>query len=153
MWLLSFVPDSLIQWAVNIVLISGIAGVVITTLFKFFIKYFPWIIPYRTILQIISLILLVAGVYFKGGLGVEMEWRERVKKAEEAVKIAEEKAKEANLALQAEQKKKQQVITQNKVVVQEKIVEKEKIINADCKIPKEALEILNEAAKNPGSKK
>lgn len=153
MWLLSFIPDALIQWAVNLVLLTGIAGVVITTLFKFFIKYIPAIIPYRTLIQVISLVLLVAGVYLKGGLGVEMEWRERVRSAEEAVRLAEEKAKEANVALEAEKKKKQQVITQNKVVVQEKIVEKEKIINADCKINKEVIEILNDAAKNPGAKK
>jgi len=37
--------------------------------------------------------------------------------------------------------------------VQEKIVEKEKIIDAECKVPKEALDILNDAAKSPGGKK
>ena len=68
MWVLSFIPDALIQWAVNLVLLTGIAGVVITTLFKFFIKYIPAIIPYRTLIQVISLVLLVAGVYLKGGL-------------------------------------------------------------------------------------
>jgi hypothetical protein len=38
-------------------------------------------------------------------------------------------------------------------VIQEKIVEKEKIIDAECKVPQEAIDILNEAAKFPGGKK
>jgi len=153
MFLLSFIPDALIQLVVNGVLIAGIIGCVVSFFFGFFVRWMPWIIPYRMILQIVGLILLIVGVYFKGGVGVEMEWRERVRVAQEAVRIAEEKAKEANIALEAEKKKKSQIITQNKVVVQEKIVEKEKVINAECKISKDVLEIHNDAAKNPGGKK
>lgn len=153
MFLLSFIPDALIQLVVNGVLIAGIIGCVVSFFFGFFVRWMPWIIPYRMLLQILGLVLLIVGVYFKGGVGVEMEWRERVQKAQAAVKLAEEKAKEANVALEAEKKKKQQVITQNKVVIQEKIVTKEKIIDAECKVSKDAIEILNEAAKNPGGKK
>jgi len=153
MFLLSFIPDALIQLVVNGVLIAGIIGCVVSFFFGFFVRWMPWIIPYRMILQIVGLILLIVGVYFKGGVGVEMEWRERVRVAQEAVRIAEEKAKEANIALDAEKKKKSQIITQNKVVVQEKIVEKEKVINAECKISKDVLEIHNDAAKNPGGKR
>lgn len=153
MFLLSFIPDALIQLVVNGVLIAGIIGCVVSFFFGFFVRWMPWIIPYRMLLQIVGLVLLIVGIYFKGGVGVEMEWRERVQKAQEAVRVAEEKAKEANIALEAEKKKKQQVITQNKVVIQEKIVEKQKIIDAECKVSKEALEILNDAAKNPGGKK
>jgi len=153
MFLLSFIPDALIQLVVNGVLIAGIIGCVVSFFFGFFVRWMPWIIPYRMLLQILGLVLLIVGVYFKGGVGVEMEWRERVQKAQAEVKLAEEKAKEANVALEAEKKKKQQVITQNKVVIQEKIVTKEKIIDAECKVSKDAIEILNEAAKNPGGKK
>lgn len=153
MFLLSFIPDALIQLVVNGVLIAGIIGCVVSFFFGFFVRWMPWIIPYRMLLQILGLVLLIVGVYFKGGVGVEMEWRERVAKAQEAVKLAEEKAKEANVALEEEKKKKQKVITEKKVVIQEKIVEKEKIIDAECKVPKEAVEILNDAAKNPGGKK
>jgi len=153
MFLLSFVPDALIQLVVNGVLIAGIVGCVVSFFFGFFVRWMPWIIPYRMLLQILGLLLLIAGVYFKGGVGVEMEWRERVRTAQEAVRVAEEKAKQANIELEEEKKKKQKVITQNKIVIQEKIVEKEKIIDAECKVPKEAIDILNESAKNPGVKK
>jgi hypothetical protein len=43
--------------------------------------------------------MLVAGVYLKGGYGVEMEWREKLRIAEERAKAAEEQAKVVMQAL------------------------------------------------------
>jgi len=106
MFLLSFVPDALIQLVVNGVLIAGIVGCVVSFFFGFFVRWMPWIIPYRMILQILGLVLLIVGVYFKGGVGVEMEWRERVKIAQEQVKAAEERAEKINKDLEKEKKDK-----------------------------------------------
>ena len=153
MFLLSFIPDALIQLVVNGVLIAGIIGCVVSFFFGFFVRWMPWIIPYRMLLQIVALVLLIVGVYFKGGLGVEMEWRERVRLAEEKVKIAEAKSKEVNTVIQKVYVDRVKTVKDTQIVVQEKIVEKEKIIDAECKVPREAVEILNEAAKNPGGKK
>ena len=58
---------------------------VVTTAFKFFIKYIPSIIPFRTALQVVSLVLLVVGVFFRGGYSVEMSWRARVAELEEQI--------------------------------------------------------------------
>ena len=153
MFLLSFIPDALIQLVVNGVLIAGIVGCVVSFFFGFFVRWMPWIIPYRMLLQIVALILLIAGVYFKGGIGVEMEWRERLRAAEEKVKIAEEKSQQVNTVVQKVYVDRVRTVKDTQIVVQEKIVEKEKIIDAECKVPKEAIDLLNEAAKTPGGKK
>ncbi len=153
MFLLSFVPDALIQLIVNGILIAGIVGCVVSFFFGFFVRWMPWIIPYRMLLQIVALVLLIAGVYFKGGLGVEMEWREKLRIAEEKVKIAEEKSQQVNTVVQKVYVDRVKTVKDTQIVVQEKIVEKEKIIDAECKVPKEAVDILNEAAKTPGAKK
>ena len=149
MWMLSFVPDSLLLYIVNAILIAGAIG----TFFTFFIlhkivRWFPAIAPYHLILQIISIVLLVAGVYFKGGYGVEMEWREKVKAAQERARIAEEQAKELNVKLDAEIKKKQKVIVQNKIEYRDRIREVATIIDKECKVAPEAIDIHNSAAKN-----
>jgi len=149
MWMLSFVPDSLLLYIVNAVLVAGAIG----TFFTFFIlhrvvRWFPSIAPYHLILQIISVVLLVSGVYFKGGYGVEMEWREKVREAQEKARLAEERAAELNTKLNAEIKKKQKVIVENKIVYQEKIREVAKIIDKECKVAPEAVDIHNAAAKN-----
>ncbi len=105
------------------------------------------------LLQIVGLVLLIVGVYFKGGVGVELEWRERVRIAEEKVRIAEEKSKEVNTVIQKVYVDKIKTVKDTQIVVQEKIVEKEKIIDAECKVTKDVIDIHNQAAKNPGDKK
>jgi uncharacterized membrane protein YraQ (UPF0718 family) len=149
MWMLSFVPDSFLIYIVNAILIAGAIG----TFFTFFIlhrvvRWLPALAPYHLILQIISIVLLVAGVYFKGGYGVEMEWREKVRIAEEKARIAEQQAKELNTKLDAEIKKKQKVIVENKIVYQERIKEVATVIDKECKVAPEAVDIHNSAAKN-----
>jgi hypothetical protein len=156
MWMLSFVPDSFLFYIVNAILIAGAIG----TFFTFFIlhrvvRWVPAIAPYHLILQIISIVLLVAGVYLKGGYGVEMEWREKLRIAEERVKVAEEQAKVVNEKIVVEYRDRVKVVTDTKFVIQEKIKEVEKIIDKECKVAPEAVDIHNSAAKNrrPGENK
>jgi hypothetical protein len=156
MWMLSFVPDSLLFYIVNAILIAGAIG----TFFTFFIlhrvvRWFPAIAPYHLILQIISIVMLVAGVYLKGGYGVEMEWREKLRIAEERAKAAEEQAKVVNEKIVTVYKDRVKVVTDTKIVIQEKIKEVEKIIDKECKVAPEAVDIHNAAAKNrkPGESK
>lgn len=153
MFLLSFIPDALILWVVNAILLAGIAGSVVSFFFGFFIRWMPWILPYRMFLQIISLVLLIAGVYFKGGVGVEMEWRARVADMEAKVAAAEAESKVVNEKIVTVYKDKVRVVKEQQVVIQEKIVEKTKVIDAECKVAQEAIDIINQAAKNPEAKK
>ncbi len=152
--MLSFVPDSFLLWVVNTILIAGAIG----TFFTFFIlhrvvRWLPAIAPYHLILQIVSIVLLIVGVYFKGGVGVEMEWREKLRVAEERARIAEEQGKQVNKEIVTVYKDRVKVVKENVVIYQDKIKEIEKIINQECKVVPEAIDILNEAAKPPGSKK
>jgi hypothetical protein len=100
-------------------------------------------------------VLLVAGVYLKGGYGVEMEWREKLRIAEERARAAEEQAKVVNEKIVTVYKDKIKVVTDTKFIIQEKIKEVEKIIDKDCKVAPEAVDIHNSAAKNrrPGESK
>ena len=148
MWMLSYLPDAFLHWVINIVLLAGIVGTVASVLFKLVIRWFPWVIPYRTLLQIISIVLLLSGVYFKGGLAIEEEWRARVNALEEKVKIAEAKSQQANEDLEKVRKEKVKVIRDTKVVVQEKIVKVAEKIDSECKIDPQAIKLLNEAAGN-----
>jgi hypothetical protein len=144
--MLSFIPDALLIWVVNIVLIAGIAGTVVSVLFKLAIRYIPWIIPYRLLLQLVSVILLVLGVYLKGGYAVEAEWRARVAELEAKVAVAEQKSKEANTQIQTVYVDRVKVVKEKQIVIQEKLKTVEVKIDANCKVVPEAISILNEAA-------
>ncbi len=149
MWMLSFIPDSFLIYIVNLILLAGAIG---SILFFFvlhrILRWFPALSPYYLLLQIISAALLVAGIYLKGGYSVEMEWREKVRIAEEKARLAEQQAAELNTKLNAEIKKKQKVIVENKIVYQDRIREVAKVIDKECKVAPEAIDIHNAAAKN-----
>ena len=149
MWMLSFVPDSFLLYIVNAILIAGAIGTFLT----FFIlhrvvRWLPAIAPYHLILQIISIVLLVAGVYLKAGYGVEMEWREKLRVAEERARLAEEQAKVVNEKIVTVYKDRVKTVKEQVVVYQDKIREVEKIINQECKVVPEVIDIHNAAAKN-----
>ncbi len=149
MFLLSFLPDSFLLWAINLILLVGLVG----TLSSYFIRFIPPLFPYAGLIKTIGIVLLVVGVYFRGGYGVEMEWRARVAEVEAKVAAAEAKSKQVNTVIQKVYVDKVKVVTDTKIVIQEKIVEKEKIIDAECKVAPDAITILNEAAKTPGASK
>jgi hypothetical protein len=147
MFLFNFIPDAFLLWVVNAILIAGIIGTVVAFFFGFFVRYLPWITPYRMLLQIVALVLLIAGVYFKGGVGVEMTWRARVADMEAKVAKAEAESKDANEKIKTVYVDKVRVVKETQVVVQEKIKTVEVKIDSQCKITTDTVDILNDAAK------
>jgi hypothetical protein len=147
MFLLNFIPDAFLLWVVNAILIAGIIGTVVAFFFGFFVRYLPWIIPYRMLLQIVALVLLISGVYFKGGVGVEMTWRARVADMEAKVAKAEAESKIVNEVIKTVYVDKVRVVKETQVVVQEKIKTVEVKIDSQCKITTDTVDILNDAAK------
>jgi hypothetical protein len=150
MWMMSFVPDSLLLYVINTVLLVG----AVSSFLTFFainrlLRWFPWIAPYYLILQIVSALLLVGGIYFKGGYGVEMDWREKVKEAEAKVAQVEAQSKELNQKLEEERKKKQKVKVEYYNTVKTQIKEVEKIIDGKCVLDPKVNELHNKAATNP----
>jgi uncharacterized membrane protein YeaQ/YmgE (transglycosylase-associated protein family) len=147
--MLSFVPDSLLIWIVNTILIIGAVG----SFLSFFVLHkilnkIPALAPYYLLIQVVSAVLLIAGIYFKGGYDVESSWRDKVRVAQEKAALAEAQAVEANTKLDAEVKKKQKIVKENTIVYRDRIREVEKIIDKECKVAPEAIDIHNAAAKN-----
>ena len=145
MWILNFLPDSFIQFVVNLVLLSG-AGLVVFGISL--ARWIPYIRNIRKLLTFVGVILLTAGAYFKGGYGVEMEWRAKVEALEAKVKAAEEKSAQVNTVIKEKIVTKIQKVKEVQVKNQQIIKEVEKIIDAECRVPKEAIDVLNAAARN-----
>ena len=147
MFILHFLPDALLSFIVNGILILGILGFAASFFFGYVVRWIPSILPYHLLIQIVSIVLLVSGVYFKGGYSVEMEWRSKVKILEEQIKIAEAQSSQANADLEKVREEKVKVIRDTQVIIKEKIVKVADKIDAECKIGKETTDILNDAAK------
>ena len=148
MWLLHFLPDSVLLYVVNTVLLLGAIG----SFLSFFVLHrilnkFPALAPYHLLIQIVSAVLLVAGIYFKGGYGVEMEWRAKVADLEKQLEVAKEESKKVNTVIETK------VVTQTKVVKEKgqeiiKYVDRPVIQEYEkkCPLPKEVIDVHNEAA-------
>ena len=152
--MLAWAPDSLLLWIVHTILVAGIVGSFLSFfLLHRIVRWFPALAPWHLLIQIVSIILLVGGVYFKGGYDTEASWRAKVKEAEEKVAIAEQQSQQLNESLKAEQQKKQKVRVEYYNTVKTEIKEVEKIINGKCEIDPKVNELLNKAATNPGKAK
>ena len=142
-YMFSLIPDSFFIWITYALFVSGVALYVASKL----VAWLPLISRYKLPAELLGVILLVVGAYFYGGYGTEKVWRERVKELEEKVAASEAKSKQANSVIQ------EKIVTKVKEIkvfqdrIKEVIVEKEKIIDAQCKVPQEALDILNASAK------
>ena len=151
--MLAWVPDSLLLWLVHIILVAGLIGSFLSFfLLHRIVRWFPALAPWHVLIQIVSITLLVGGVYFKGGYDTESAWRAKVKEAEAKVAIAEQQSEKLNEDLKVEQKKKQKVRVEYYNTVKTQIKEVEKQINADCKLDPKVNELVNKAAKNPEAK-
>jgi hypothetical protein len=151
MWILHFLPDTLILWICNIVLLAGI----LLTAVAFFIKNIPVINQYRIPAQVLGIALLVMGVYWRGGYAVEQEWRERVAEVEARVAAAEAKSAEENVKIVTKVVTKTQVIrtrgeTITKYIDREIVRYDEKFAKGGmCEIPQEFIKAHNSAAEAP----
>jgi len=153
MWLLSFLPDSFLLYVVNGILVVG----AVSSFLAFFVLHkilnkFPALAPYHLLFQVVSAVLLVAGIYFKGGYGVEMEWREKVAEMQQKVADAEAKANANNVVVQEKVVEKTKVIKEKgKDIIQyvdREVIKKEEIIKyvERCPVPKEIIDLHNQAA-------
>lgn len=145
MWMLQFLPDAVILWFCNILLLLGI----VLTVLGFFVHKIPFLYQYQLPFKIAGVILLALGVYFRGGYAVEMTWRERVTELEKKLAAADAKSAEVNTVIQ------EKVVFRDKIVREQgrvltEYVDREvvKMIPAQCdRLPQELIDVHNRAAR------
>jgi hypothetical protein len=155
MWVLHFLPDAFLAFIVNAILIIGVVSTFISfVILNRLLMMFPPLANYYRIAQVVSIIILLAGVYFKGGYSTEMLWRERVAEVEAKLKEAEAKSAEVNTVIETKiVNKVKEIKVQGDEVI--KYVDRE-IVKYDtkfipggiCEIPKEVISAHNAAALN-----
>ena len=143
MWMLHFIPDNILHAFVNIIFYAGIVCTLLGFIFNF-----PTLRPYRLIVQVVGILLLVSGVYFKGGYEAEQQWRDRVAAMQAKVDAAEAASVAANTQIKTKIVTKIKTIHDTKIVIKEAIKEAAGKIDAECKVAPEAVIILNAAAQN-----
>jgi hypothetical protein len=145
MWFLHFLPDSIILWFCNILLLIGI----VTTIAGFFAHRIPGLWQYQLLFKIGGILLLVLGVYFSGGVAVEQQWRERVAAVEARLAEAEKASAEANTQIEAKSQKKTTEIRQRTTYIKQYVDREVVRYDTTCTIPQPFIDAHNRAAEAP----
>jgi hypothetical protein len=152
MWQLAFlwnlVPTWLITIIVNGLIVVGLVGVSAAWI----ARWVPYFNLYRGPIQLVGIVCLLLGVYFKGGADVERSWRERVAEIEARVAIAEKQSIEANKKLSDQLQQNKKLTQEVKNANQASIRANAEKINAECRVPDVAIELLNSASQNKVSR-
>jgi type VI protein secretion system component VasK len=151
MWILHFLPDTLILWFCNLLLLTGI----VLTIAGFFAHQIPLVSQYQLPFRILGIALLALGVYFRGGYSVETAWRERVAEVEAKLKIAQEQSTKENTRIQTKTVNRTRLIRERgeeivKYVDREVVKYDTKFMPGGiCEIPQEFIKAHNNAAEAP----
>ena len=137
-WLLSFLPN----WIFHLLVLAGVLGLLAAQFFKFI----PFVSQYATPIKIGSIIALVIGIWFEGGISNNDAWLAKVQEME--AKVAQSEAKSA----QQNTKIVEKIVYKDKIIKEKgdeiiKYVDKEIVkYDSQCKIPQEFVKALNDAA-------
>ena len=136
-WLLDFLPE----WFFYVLFSLSVFGLIISI-------FTPM---YRTIIQIICVVVLLFSMYMFGGIAENKKWKERVAELEAKVVVAENKSAIETVKIV------EKVVYQKQIIKQKgeeviKYIDKE-VIKYDtkflpggpCEIPKEFIESINKA--------
>jgi len=137
MFLLNLLPD----FVFHLMVIFGLLGLVASQFFGFI----PFISSYTTPIKIISIILLVVGVWFEGAINNNESWKQKVAELEIKVANAETLSAETNLKIQENLNEKTKVIYDKK---NETIKEITKYVRDDCRLSNVAVSLHNSSSQN-----
>jgi len=142
MWILSLLPTSIINFALNAILVVGLVGLLLSIMVTYrFASPGP-----GKLVQWFSVGLLVLGIYFRGAYDSEMSWRTKVAVAEKKVEMLQVEAAKVNVKIVDRVVTKTQLIKEkSKDTIQ--FVDRE-VVKYDnvCIIPKEVVQAHNQAA-------
>jgi hypothetical protein len=147
-WMIGLIPDAVLSGLYWAIIAAGVTGVLAGWLGK----WIPFYGNYVKILQPVGIVLLVLGVWLRGGYDTEMTWRAKVAEAEARVAAAEQKSQETNTVIQEKVVEKTKVIKGKTEYITQyldrEVVKNQEIIKyiENCPVPKEIINIHNQAA-------
>jgi len=145
MWILHFLPDSIILAFCNTLLFAGI----LATAAGFVAHRIPGLWSYQLGFKLGGIALLVLGVYFRGGLAVEETWRERVAAGKARLAQAEKASADANTKIDTKSQKKTTQLRERTTYIRQYVDREVVKYDNTCTIPEPFIRAHNDAAEAP----
>lgn len=144
-WMWSLIPTGVLYWIINLIILAGAIGLIAGWIGR----WIPWFGMYARLLKPIGVILLVLGVWMRGGYDTEMAWRAKVEALEAKVAESEKKSREANTKLDRAVKERERAVA-SAVAATRGVIKQEAVkIDKECKLDPTVVPLLNDVAKDP----
>jgi hypothetical protein len=138
MWIVELLPD----WVLHLILLAGIVG----TTAGFVLGMIPVIKQYIIPIRVISIILVVFGLFLEGALFDNQTWQLRVKEVEAKLAIAEAESAKANNKITEKSNTQNNKQKEKTVIVKQYIDREVKRYDNQCVIPNEFVKAHNDSA-------
>lgn len=141
MFLLNILPETLIHLLLIIGSLGVIAGLILT--------FIPFIATYRLVIQVVSVLILILGVYLEGGLSYKSQIDKEV--ADLKVKLAEAqvKSEKVNVKIITKVVKETQAVKDQGKKIIDDIKTLAPVADKQCVVPNEYIDAINRAARIP----
>jgi hypothetical protein len=148
MWLITFLPDSMVALVVYTIIAVGTGLIAVSML----TRWIPGVSAYRTPLQVFGAVVLMFGIYLQGGRANEAQWQSRIQELELKLAQAQVDSGKKNIEIQT------QVVTKTRLLrekgddiiryIDREIVKNQEVVRyiEQCPVPKEIIDAHNAAA-------
>jgi len=137
MWLLNWLPDFII----HLMVIAGVLGIIASWFFGFV----PFINQYKLPIQIISILVLVFGIWIEGANSNNNSWLLKVKELETKLARAETQSAQVNTILVENIVEKEKIIKDKQNELKIAI---NKYITDECKLSNASVSLFNSSSQN-----
>ena len=137
MWLLNWLPD----FVIHLMVIAGVLGIIASWFFGFM----PFISQYKLPIQIISILVLVFGIWIEGANSNNNSWLLKVKELEVKLAQAETQSAQVNTILVEKILEKDKTIKDNKNEIKTAI---NKYVSDECRLSNAAVILYNSSSQN-----
>jgi hypothetical protein len=140
MWILDWLPN----FVFHLITIAGILGLLAAQFFSFL----PFVSQYTTPIKVVSIILLVVGIWFEGGISNENKWQARVTELQLKVAAAEKESAKQNTVIV------EKIVTKTQIIKEKgddviKYIDRELVkYDNQCVIPEQFVKAHNDAARS-----
>ena len=137
MWLLNWIPD----FVFPLLILVGVLGIIISLFFGFM----PFVNHYKLPIQIISIVVLVVGIWFQGANSNNNYWLAKVKDLEVKLARSETQSAQVNTILVEKILEKDKTIKDNKNEIKTAI---NKYVSDECRLSNAAVVLYNSSSQN-----
>ena len=145
MWQITWILGLLPEWIWHAITAGGAVALMVAVL----LSRIPFVSQYNLLFKIAGTTALLLGVWMEGGFANEAKWQAKVAELEAKLEEAKKESAKVNTVVETKVITKTKVIKEKADTIVQYVDRVQEIVKFDqtCPIPKEAIDVHNEAAR------